>query len=80
MSEKESYIAVGKIVAFRDNAGRTKSAKIKRVSTSNKMVEVETAYGQKHLVCFENILWVKTNGRWPRGIFAEFKNNAKKEC
>lgn len=71
-AKKRRYIEdaqVGTLVAFRTDTGRVKSAMIKKRSTSKRRFLLETNYGAKYKVSFDDILWVRTNKRWPKGIF-----------
>ena len=71
-AKKKKYIEdaqVGTLVAFRTDTGRVKSAMIKKRSTSKRRFLLETNYGAKYKVSFDDILWVRTNKRWPKGIF-----------
>lgn len=74
--EKEMYIAnanVGTLVAFRLSNGKVKSAKITRKSSSKRRFKLETSYGAEYIVPFEDIIWVRTGKRWPRGIYRLLK-------
>lgn len=72
MEQKMSYIEnikIGTLVAFRLSNGRVKSAKVIRKSTKNRKLKLETDYGAEYIVSFEDIIWVRTNKRWPRGVY-----------
>ena len=60
---------IGTIVAFKLPGMKVKSAKITRKSTKNKKFKVETTYGSEFVVSFDEIIWVKTNKRWPKGVY-----------
>jgi hypothetical protein len=34
---------------------------------------VETSYGATHVIPFEDVLWVRTGARWPRGVYNMLK-------
>lgn len=62
-------VGSGTLIAFRLPTGKVISAKIKRKSTKGKILQVETSYGAEHLVPFEDVIWVRTGKRWPRGVY-----------
>lgn len=68
---------VGTIIAFRTDNDKVISAAIKKKSTKNRKFLVETKYGVEYKILFEDVLWVKTNKRWPKGIYLLFKKNIK---
>lgn len=70
--KKKKYVEdakVGTLVAFRCDTGKIKSAMIVKRSTSKRRFLLETKYGAKYKVSFDDVLWVRTNKRWPKGIF-----------
>ena len=70
---------VGTIIAFRLESGKVISAMIVKKSTKNRKFKVETKYGAEHIVLFDEILWVRTNKRWPKFIYNLFKENVKSQ-
>lgn len=64
---------VGSIVAFRDKNGKVKSAKIINRSTPKRLLMLETVYRREYIVSYDDIIWVKTNERWPRGVYKLLK-------
>ena len=84
--EKESAnvdVDIGTLVAFRLSNGRVKSAKVTRKSTKNRKLKLETDYGAEYIVSFDDIVWVRTGKRWPRGVYKLLKGlvdeNGKEE-
>lgn len=76
MEQKMSYIEninIGTIVAFRLPNGRVKSAKVTRKSTKNRKLKLETDYGAEYIISYEDIVWVRTGKRWPRGVYKLLK-------
>lgn len=76
MEQKMSYIEnidIGTIVAFRLSNGKVKSAKVARKSTKNRKLKLETDYGAEYIVSYEDIIWVRTGKRWPRGVYKLLK-------
>lgn len=73
--QKLSYIEraeIGTIIACTID-GKTKSAKIVKRSTKKRRFMVETAYGAQHIVPYENVIWVRTGNKWPRGVYRALK-------
>lgn len=74
---KLSYIKTavpGSIVAFNDcKSNRMRSAKVVETDPINKTMKLETEYGMIFNVRYEDITWVRTTNRWPRGIYNALK-------
>lgn len=68
---------VGTIIAFKLPGMKVKSAKIIRRSTKNKKFKVQTAYGVEYVVSFNEVIWVKTNKRWPKGVYNLLKGKVE---
>lgn len=76
MEQKMSYIEnieIGTIVAFRLSNGKVKSAKVTRKSTKNRKLKLETDYGAEYIASYEDVIWVRTGKRWPRGVYKLLK-------
>ena len=76
MEQKMSYIEnidIGTIVAFRLSSGKVKSAKVTRKSTKNRKLKLETDYGAEYIVSYDDVVWVRTGKRWPRGVYKLLK-------
>ena len=76
MEQKMSYIEnvdIGTIVAFRLSSGKVKSAKVTRKSTKNRKLKLETEYGAEYIISYDDIVWVRTGKRWPRGVYKLLK-------
>lgn len=72
MEQKMHYIEnieIGTIVAFKLSNGKVKSAKVVKKSTKNRKLKLETDYGAEYIVPYENIVWVRTGKRWPKGVY-----------
>lgn len=70
--QKMSYVEgveIGTIVAFRLSSGKVKSAKVVKKSTKNRKLKLETDYGAEYIVSYDDIVWVRTGKRWPRGVY-----------
>lgn len=66
---------IGTLVAFRTESGKVKSAKIVNRSSKNRKLKLETAYGKQFVVDYEDVIWVRTNSRWPKGVFEMLKGS-----
>ena len=76
MEQKMSYIEsveIGTVVAFRLSNGRVKSAKVTKKSTKNRRLKLETSYGAEYIVSYDDVIWVRTGKRWPRGVYKLLK-------
>lgn len=86
MARKMHYIEnidIGTIVAFRLSNGKVKSAKVVKRSTKNRKLKLETDYGAEYIVSYEDVIWVRTGKRWPKGVYKLLKGlvdkNGKEE-
>lgn len=73
--DKLQYIQsaeIGTIVAFRNN-NKVRSAKIVKRSTKNRRLMLETQYGAQYIVSYDDIVWVRTGAKWPRGVYKLLK-------
>lgn len=83
--EKIDYVEnveIGTLVAFETEIyGRTvlKTAAVKNISKKLRLLKLETKYGKEFVVPFEKVVWVRTNGRWPRGVYERLKENESKK-
>lgn len=78
MVNKLKYVEAampGTLIAFRLPDGRVKSAAIEKRSSKRRVFQVVTAYGHQHTVPFNDVVWVKTGTRWPRGVYNLLKGN-----
>lgn len=76
MKQKMSYIEnveIDTLVAFRLSNGKVKSAKVVKKSTKNRKLKVETNYGATYIISYDDVMWVRTGKRWPRGIYKLLK-------
>lgn len=70
---------IGTMVAFILPNGKVKSAKLINRSVKNRKIKVETSYGKQFVVPYDNVIWVRTNDRWPRGVYNMLKGNVATE-
>lgn len=59
---------IGTLVAFRIDE-KVKSAKILKRSRKRKQLKVQTSYGKEFYIDYSDVVWVKLNSRWPRGVY-----------
>ena len=79
----EEYIdnvSVGDIIAFRTSNFSVKSAKVVRKSSTDKKLLLETKYGRQFFIDFNDVLWVNTNGYWPKWIYNLMKEKQNAEA
>lgn len=70
---------IGTMVAFMLPNGKVKSAKLINRSVKNRKIKVETSYGKQFVVSYDDVVWVRTNDRWPRGVYNMLKGNVATE-
>ena len=71
----------GTIVAFKNEEthNSARSAKVINRDVKNGKLKLETKYGAIFIVKFEDIIWVRTGSRWPKGVYAELKGAEQDE-
>lgn len=82
MEQKMRYIEnveLGTIVAFRLTNGRVKSAKVVKKSTKSRKLKLETNYNAEYIVSYDDIIWVRTGKRWPKGVYELLKGKVGNE-
>ena len=67
---------IGTIVAFKSPGGRIRSAKIKLRSTANRRLLVCTEYDAEYNISYDDVIWVKSGKRWPKGVYNLLKGRA----
>lgn len=70
---------IGALIAFKLPDGKVKSAKVTNKSTKNKKLRAETEYGAAYIVPYEDVLWVRTGLRWPKGVYRLLKGLGDKD-
>lgn len=73
--EYVNNVSIGTLVAFNAPDGRVRSAKVMKKSTRKRKLMVETEYGASFVISFDDVIWVKTGSRWPRGVYNMLKGN-----
>lgn len=68
--------SIGTIVAFKAPGGRVRSAKIKLRSTANRRLLVCTEYDAEYNISYDDVIWVKSGKRWPKGVYNLLKGRA----
>lgn len=66
-------VKVGTLVAFKTGPNKAKSAMVVKRSTKNRKLKVETKYGKELIISFDDVIWVHTNKRWPKGVYNMLK-------
>lgn len=74
--ERVSTAEVGTIIAFSDQNGKVRSAKIVEKFSEDEKFEVVTAYGKEFTITYSDVVWVKTGDRWPRGVYDLLKGRS----
>ena len=73
---KEIYIKRligGELIAFRVGGWQNRVLSGKVIAVGETSCRVETRNGLRFLVRKENIIWVKTGDRWPKGVYQALK-------
>ena len=73
--EYVNNVSIGTLVAFNAPDNRVRSAKVIKKSTKKRKLMVETEYGASFIISFDDVRWVKTGSRWPRGVYNMLKGN-----
>lgn len=66
-------VKIGTLVAFKSLTGKVKSAKVVKRSSKNRKLKVETKYGAEFVISYDDVIWVRTNKRWPKGVYQLLK-------
>ena len=80
MGNKDKLIEeadVGTLIAFLDNKGKPRTAKMINRSSSRRVIKLVTEFGWEFIVPYDNVLWVLKYERWPKAIYnmlKEYKN------
>lgn len=80
MGNKDEVIEnaqVGTLIAFIDEKGKPRSAKMVNRSSSRRVLKLVTEFDWEFIVPYEKVLWVKNGTRWPKGVYRmlkEYKN------
>ena len=72
-------VKVGTLVAFKTAPNKAKSAMVVKRSTKNRKLKVQTKYGKEFIISFDDVIWVHTNKRWPRGVYNMLKGKVDKD-
>lgn len=76
MEQKLKYIEgapIGTLVAFRLPNGKVKSAKIINRSNKQQKLKLETSYGRQFVIPYNDVVWVRSTEKWPRGVYNQLK-------
>lgn len=72
-------VQIGTLVAFKSITGKVKSAKVIKRSSKNRRLKVETKYGAEFVIPYDDVIWVRTNKRWPKGVYQLLKGVTNNE-
>lgn len=72
-------VKVGTLVAFKTGPNKAKSAMVQKRSIKNRKLKVVTKYGKEFIISFDDVIWVHTNKRWPRGVYNMLKGTVEKD-
>ena len=65
---------IGTLVAFYEPETRKmNTAKMTNRNRSKRLIKCETQYGKEFVVPFNDVAWVKTGTRWPKGVYQLLK-------
>ena len=68
---------VGTLIAFIDDRGKPRTAKMVNRSSSRRQVKLVTEYDWEFIASYDAVLWVKLGARWPKAVYTmlkEYKN------
>lgn len=65
----------GTIIAFVDNYGKARTAKVDENNQSKSFIIATTEFGRTFKIPYKNVLWVRNeqNSRWPKGVYNMLK-------
>ena len=63
----------GTLVAFLDQRGKPRTAKLVHRSATKRKVQVVTEYDWEFTVDYDKILWVRKGTRWPKAVYNMLK-------
>ena len=73
-------IQKGTIVAFKTMVRghvKYKSAAVENYNQSKQLLKLVTNYGATYIIPFSDVIWVRTNSRWPKGVYELLKGVKK---
>lgn len=74
----------GVLVAFkyrmRDGGVKYKTAAVANNDPASRILRVKTKLGTWYTVKYDDVAWVRTQGKWPRGIFQLLKEGVQHAC
>lgn len=63
----------GVLVAFCLENGKAKTGKVILINHETKILKVLTECCDEYDVSFEDVMWIKTGKRWPKGVYNKIK-------
>lgn len=64
---------VGTLIAFIDEKGKPRTAKLVNRSSSRQVIKVTTEFDWTFIVPYDKVLWVRFGTRWPKTIYNMLK-------
>lgn len=71
-------IQVGTLVAFKEASGKLNTAMVKNASFKRQQLRLVTQYDKEFIVPFDDVIWVRTTGRWPRFVLDALKQQQRR--
>ena len=72
-SEAIEKADVGTVVAFLDEKGKPRTAKLVNRSSSRQVIKVVTEFEWTFIVPYDKVLWVRFGTRWPKAVYNMLK-------
>lgn len=63
----------GTLVAFLDDKGKPRTAKLIHRSSAKRKLQLVTEYNWEFIVSYDNVLWVRRGTRWPKAVYLMLK-------
>jgi len=71
--EEINAVEIGTLVAFVDEKGKARSAKIVARHKKKRLLKLVTEFEWEFLVPYDSVLWVRKGARWPRPVYMMLK-------
>ena len=76
MGDKDDIIneaEAGTLIAFIDDKGKPRSAKLVHRSAAKRKLQLVTEYNWEFTISYDNVLWVRRGTRWPKAVYLMLK-------
>ena len=71
--EEINAVEIGTLVAFVDEKGKARSAKIIARHKKKRLLKLVTEFEWEFLVSYDSVLWVRKGSRWPKPVYMMLK-------